>query len=286
MNALTIEAPAKINLYLAVGPKRPDGYHEITSVMQQIGLYDLVSVTRSPRASGKKIAVHCSDPAVPSDSRNIVWKCAEAFFEAFGIGEYDLFIDLEKHILSSAGLAGGSSDGAAALKALNLLFGVRADTGTLMRIGAKIGADIPFCLAGGTCLCRGIGERIAPLAVPAPSYAVLVAFPGGGISTHEAYRLLDEHPAPPAPAPDVLLDELLAGGMPRSLFNDFERVILPRHPGAPPLKDRMTALGASSVLMSGSGPAVFGLFPALSDARSARDALLAEGIPAWAAKPL
>ena len=215
MNALTIEAPAKINLYLAVGPKRPDGYHEITSVMQQIGLYDLVSVTRSPRASGKKIAVHCSDPAVPSDSRNIVWKCAEAFFEAFGIG-----------------------------------------------------------------------ERIAPLAVPAPSYAVLVAFPGGGISTREAYRLLDEHPAPPAPAPDVLLDELLAGGMPRSLFNDFERVILPRHPGAPPLKDRMTALGASSVLMSGSGPAVFGLFPALSDARSARDALLAEGIPAWAAKPL
>ncbi len=286
MNALTIEAPAKINLYLAVGPKRPDGYHEITSVMQQIGLYDLVSVTRSPRASGKKIAVHCSDPAVPSDSRNIVWKCAEAFFEAFGIGEYDLFIDLEKHIPSSAGLAGGSSDGAAALKALNLLFGVRADTGTLMRIGAKIGADIPFCLAGGTCLCRGIGERIAPLAVPAPSYAVLVAFPGGGISTREAYRLLDEHPAPPAPAPDALLDELLAGGMPRSLFNGFERVILPRHPGAPPLKNRMKALGASSVLMSGSGPAVFGLFPALSDARSARDALLAEGIPAWAAKPL
>ncbi|MBQ3706721.1 MAG: 4-(cytidine 5'-diphospho)-2-C-methyl-D-erythritol kinase [Clostridia bacterium] len=286
MNALTIEAPAKINLYLASVRKRPDGYHEIESVMQQIGLYDLVSVTRSPRASGKKIAVHCSDPAVPRDARNIVWKCAEAFFEAYGIGEYNLFIDIEKHIPSSAGLAGGSSDGAATLKALNLLFGVRAETEALMHIGAKIGADIPFCLAGGTCLCRGIGERITPLAIPKPSYAVLVAFPGSGISTAEAYRALDAHPAPATRTPDALLDELASGRMPASLFNDFERVILPRHPAASQLRDRMTALGASSVLMSGSGPSVFGLFPALSDAREAQGVLRSEGIPAWAVRPL
>ena len=286
MNVLTLEAPAKINLHLAVGAKRPDGYHEIESVMQEIDLCDLVSVTRAPRAAAQQIAVHCSDPAVPCDRRNIVWKCAEAFFRAYGIAEYDIFIDIEKHIPSSAGLAGGSSDGAATLKALNLLFGIRADRDRLMQIGASVGADIPFCLAGGTCLCRGIGERVTPLAVPKPSWAVLVAFPGGGISTSEAYRLLDASPAAEPSSPDALLAELRSGRLPSSLFNDFERVVLPRHPGAAALRERMSSLGASSVRMSGSGPSVFGLFPALSDARRARETLLADGIAAWTAKPL
>lgn len=286
MNVITIEAPAKINLYLAVGGKRPDGYHEIESVMQQIGLFDLVSVTRAPRAVGQRIAVHCSDPAVPCDRRNIVWKCAETFLARFGIAEYDLFIDIEKHIPSSAGLAGGSSDGAATLKALNLLFGTHADGTTLSQIGAEVGADIPFCLTGGTCLCRGIGERIAPLSVPKPSYAVLVAFPGGGVSTPEAYRLLDENPRAGSPSPALLIDELNAGLLPHALHNDFERVILPRHPDAVRLRDRIRSLGAASVLMSGSGPSVFGLFPAFADAVSARNALRSDGIPAWAAKPL
>ena len=283
MNVLTLEAPAKINLYLAVGAKRPDGYHEIESVMQQIGLYDLVSVTRAPRAAGRRIAVHCSDPAVPCDRRNIVWKCAEAFFRAFGIAEYDVFFDIEKHIPSSAGLAGGSSDGAAALRALNLLFGVRAERDRLMQIGASVGADVPFCLAGGTCLCRGIGDAVTPLALPKASHAVLVAFPGGGVSTPEAYRLLDEEPPSGSPAPDALLEELASGSLPTALFNDFERVVLPRHPAAADLRGRISRLGASSVLMSGSGPSVFGLFPALSDARRARDALLSDGVSAWAA---
>ncbi|MBO7403851.1 MAG: 4-(cytidine 5'-diphospho)-2-C-methyl-D-erythritol kinase, partial [Clostridia bacterium] len=197
MNVLTLEAPAKINLTLAVGAKRPDGYHEIESVMQQIGLCDLVSVTRAPRAAGQHIAVHCSDPTVPCDRRNIVWKCAEAFFGAFGIADYDIFIDIEKHIPSSAGLAGGSSDGAATLKALNLLFGIRADRERLMQIGASVGADIPFCLAGGTCLCRGIGEEISTLYFPAKeSLWCVIAKGEEGLSTPEIYRRYDEMPKP------------------------------------------------------------------------------------------
>ena len=155
MPTVTTEAPAKINLWLTVGEKRPDGYHEIESVMQSVSLCDLVSVTRRPGGRGKRIAVHCSDPALPADRRNIAWKCAEAFFAFAGIEAYDVFIDIEKHIPSSAGLAGGSADGAAVLSLLNRLFGVRAPLSALCETGAGVGADIPFCLAGGTQICRG-----------------------------------------------------------------------------------------------------------------------------------
>ena len=122
MNALTLEARAKINLYLDVKGKRADGYHEIESVMQALSLCDLVTVTRHPTPDGQHIAVTCSEPSVPTDRRNIVWKCAEAFFRRFSIESYDISINIEKHIPSAAGLAGGSSDGAATLKLLNLLF--------------------------------------------------------------------------------------------------------------------------------------------------------------------
>ena len=160
MPTITAEARAKINLWLAVGEKRPDGYHDIESVMQSVSLCDLVSVTRNPDRGEKKIAVHMSDPSLPTDRRNIVWKCAEAFFEASGIEEYDVFVAVEKHIPSSAGLAGGSADGAATLELLNRLFHGDLPTEDLCRIGAKVGADIPFCLTGGTQICRGKGEKL------------------------------------------------------------------------------------------------------------------------------
>ena len=296
MPTVTAEAYAKINLWLTVGEKRPDGYHDIESVMQQISLCDLVSVTRNPAEGRKKISVHCSDPAIPSDGRNIVWKCAEAFFEACGIDEYDVFIDIEKHIPSSAGLAGGSADGAATLLLLNERYRIHAPQDVLLSVGGKIGADIPFCLTGGMQLCRGKGEILEPLC-PSPDLhrtapllscaAVIVKSPALSVSTAEAYRMLDE--TPPSAARQILREEGFAqlreeirrGEIPGTLCNDFER-IAPREVFR--LKEKLLSLGAVSALMSGSGPSVFGLFPHITAAEAVRDALLAEGYGAWAVR--
>ena len=293
---LTTEAFAKINLWLTVGERRPDGYHDIESVMQQVSLPDLVSVTRNRDSDESGIAVHCSDPDIPTDRRNIVWKCAEAFFRHFGIERYGVYIDIEKHIPQAAGLAGGSADGAAALILLNELFGVRAARDTLCSIGAGVGADIPFCLMGGRYLCRGKGEILTPLRL-SPSAprsapirscaAVIVKSPALEVSTGEAYRMLDGIPPSPADAerrrtgPEALLGELRNGQIPRTLYNDFERVAPPQ---IFPIKEKLLSLGAASALMSGSGPSVFGLFGRFPDAEAARDALKEDGFDAWAVR--
>ena len=297
MPTITAQACAKINLWLTVGDRRPDGYHDIETVMQRVSLCDLVSVTRQPgNGAERSIRVHCSDPGVPTDERNIVWKCAEAFFEEFGIGAYRIFIDIEKHIPQAAGLAGGSADGAAALRLLNHLFGVRAPLDRLCTVGAKVGADIPFCLVGGLALCRGKGEIMTPVGVspsavqPAPIHtcaALIVKSPALSVSTGEAYRMLDEIPPSPSDAAvrqnglDALLDELRAGRIPLTLYNDFERVA---PDGVARLKDKIRSLGALSVLMSGSGPSVYGLFEHFREAEAARDVLVSEGFGAWAVR--
>ena len=296
MPTLTTEAYAKINLWLTVGEKRPDGFHEIETLMQRVSLCDHVSVTRNPARGEKKIAVHTGDPSLPEDRRNIAWRCAEAFFEACGIGEYDVFIDLEKHIPSAAGLGGGSSDGAATLRLLNDLYGIRAPSDVLCRIGAKVGADIPFLASGRMrCVCRGKGEILGPdvspeTSRPAPLHscaALIVKSPALSVSTAEAYRMLDET----APSDRLLREEgfgrlvgeIRAGEIPRTLYNDFERIA---PPGVSALKETLRFLGAVSVLMSGSGPSVYGLFPGLSEAEDARNALLSAGedTGAWAVR--
>ena len=258
MDSLTQNAYAKINLYLDVTGRRPDGYHDLLSVMQSVSLCDKVTVMRTEETG---IAVTCDDPAVPTDGKNIVVKCADAFFRRFGIGNPDIRIDIQKRIPSSAGLAGGSSDGAAVLRLLNELYGNPADTELLCVIGASVGADIPFCLIGGTCVCRGIGEILEPVPIPVPDYELLIAFPGEGVSTPAAFRLLDETPFTGSkPSHEAVLDDLRTGKLPRSLYNAFERAILPVHPGASALRKEIGKLGAEAVLMSGSGPSVFGLF--------------------------
>ncbi|MBQ5356148.1 MAG: 4-(cytidine 5'-diphospho)-2-C-methyl-D-erythritol kinase, partial [Clostridia bacterium] len=212
--------------------------------------------------------------------------------EACGIESYCIRIDIEKHIPQAAGLAGGSADGAATLKLLNLLFGIRASREFLRSVGAKVGADIPFCLAGGMALCRGKGEIITPVKVPPTAAirsgaALIVKSPALSVSTGEAYRLLDELPPSPADAVlrqtglDALLAELRKGRIPRTLYNDFERVA---PEGVARIKDIIRSLGALSVLMSGSGPSVYGLFEHFRDAEAARDALVSEGFGAWAVR--
>lgn len=254
-------AYAKINLYLDVKDKRPDGYHEIESVMQQVSLCDTVSITKNDYTGENRITVTCTDETIPTDRRNIVWKCAEAFFDAFSITEYDLSIHIVKRIPSAAGLAGGSSDGAAVLKLLNAAYDIHAPIDKLCEIGGKIGADIPFCLIGKTCICRGIGEILSPVEMPFQPFGVLIVFPGNGISTPEAYRRLDacEPDKHIHTISDVLLP-MQSGMTPLNLYNAFERAVFPVHEGAAYLRNRLLDLGAVTSLMSGSGPSVFGLF--------------------------
>lgn len=283
----TAEAYAKINLYLDVCDKRIDGYHNIESLMQQVSLSDTITVRKMPYMGENRIEITCDDYSVPTDKKNIVWKCAERFFDSFGINEYNISIDIVKRIPSSAGLAGGSSDGAVVLKLLNDAFDIHTSVEELCEIGVRVGADIPFCLVGGTCICRGIGEILTPVTLPKQNYYVLVAFPGGGVSTPEAYALLDKTLSDNTfHSTSVILSEIQNGEIPRSLYNAFERAILPTHSGARLLREKMASLGAVSVLMSGSGPSVFGIFEDEAVMQKALSSLAEDGYRVNACKPL
>lgn len=259
MRSLTTKAYAKINLYLDVCNLRPDGYHNIESIMQQISLCDRVTVEQL--AAGKGIKITCTDSAVPTDERNIVHKCAVRFFEHFGIEDYSIAIHIDKEIPSCGGLAGGSTDGAAVLKLLNELYGTKADESTLCEIGVKVGADIPFCIVGGTCICRGIGEILIPVEIAAPKYRVLISFPGEGIATPVAYKMLDtiDRTGNHVGIDDVLY-ALQNGEIPTKMYNAFELAVLPGHENAQLVKKIMIDSGAVSSMMSGSGSTIFGLF--------------------------
>lgn len=284
MNSLTTKAYAKINLYLDVCDLRPDGYHNIESLMQQVSLCDTVTVSRLDEGCG--ISIACTDPAVPTDGKNIVHKCAVRFFEHFGIENYSISIHIEKNIPSCGGLAGGSTDGAAVLKLLNQLYGTNADEGTLCEIGVKVGADIPFCVMGGTCVCRGIGEILTPVEIEQPKYQVLVSFPGEGISTPTAYKMLDELEKPAVHAGiDQVIASLQNGEIPTEMYNVFELAVLPNHENARLVKKTMLEAGAVSAMMSGSGSTIFGLFADEETMNSAACALQKLGFGSHSCTP-
>ncbi|MCL1952111.1 MAG: 4-(cytidine 5'-diphospho)-2-C-methyl-D-erythritol kinase, partial [Oscillospiraceae bacterium] len=176
-------AYAKINLLLDVTGKRPDGYHSVAMIMQSIDLHDTVTVEA---ASGPGIEIACNLPYIPTDRRNIAWKACEAF----GITE-GLKITLEKRIPGQAGLGGGSADAAAVLTALRDMFRPGMPDGALREIGARVGADVPFCLAGGCCLAEGIGELLTPLPCLPEEYEIEVLKPSAGVNTARAYAALD-----------------------------------------------------------------------------------------------
>ncbi|MGN1347167.1 MAG: 4-(cytidine 5'-diphospho)-2-C-methyl-D-erythritol kinase [Eubacteriales bacterium] len=256
----TVKSYAKINLYLKVGARRTDGYHDLTSVMQQVTLFDYVTVLRDTDTTERGVRIFCTDRLVPADDRNIAVRCAAAFMEKYGINS-EVSISIDKRIPVAAGLGGGSADGAAVLSIMNSLFDVNASLDELCAIGAGIGADIPFCLVGGTCTAGGIGEVLTPVKTPVLPYHILICNAGGGVSTAEAYAKLDELPEEEtAVTEEDVRNALQNGDLPQGLYNSFERVILPTHAEAAQIRRDMTAYGAGTVLMSGSGPSVFGLF--------------------------
>lgn len=276
---LKSKAYAKINLYLDVTGIRDNGYHNIKSIMQTVDLCDEITVERLDADTGtKQIGLTCSDPAVPTGEKNIAYKAAIAFFAEAGIESCSCRIHIGKHIPMEAGLAGGSTDAAAVLRLLNKLYGEPFDTDGLCRIGARLGADVPFCIVGGTCLCEGIGEMLTPLP-PMPDCHIVVARGGEGVSTPAAYGLIDERWNREFTASGGDYDSLYAAldggdicGMADSMYNIFEDVILPNHSVASRLKEIMQACSAAGAMMSGSGPSVFGVFESVDDAKKAADA--------------
>lgn len=276
MKKLSVLAPAKINLYLDVFARRADGYHDIESVMQTVSLFDRLTVIRNDTQDGKKISLSCRASGIPTDEKNLVWRAALRFFEMTQIETYDVAFILEKKIPSEAGLGGGSSDAAAALLALNRLYETALSLEELCALGAKLGADIPFCIKKGTVYATGIGD-VMTSAPPMPDCAFLIAKPKGkGISTAEAYRAIDALPAENGENSFGRFKEALNACdlslMSELLYNKFE-LVTPEHVGSAALKEKFLQTGAYGALMSGSGSAVFAIYPDIASARKAKDAL-------------
>ncbi len=281
MSALQINAYAKINLYLDVTGRLPNGYHELVTVMQSVSLYDTLTV--------EPVAEPCvqldTGGALPADDSNLVCRAAKAYFARSG-RPFGVRVSLEKRIPMQAGMGGGSADAAAMLKALNALDGNRFTERELCEIGAGIGADVPFCVVGGTRLCRGIGEIMQPIENRL-SGTLVSAIGGEGVSTPAAFAALDRRYGDfggRAGAPTALLEALrtgdIAAAAPR-FFNLFEEVIEPQRPFVGQIKAVMRAHGAQAAMMSGSGPSVWGLFARAEDAEGAKEALLAAGARAY-----
>jgi 4-diphosphocytidyl-2-C-methyl-D-erythritol kinase len=269
-------APAKLNLFLEVLGRRPDGYHNIESVMVAVNLHD--RLTFAPDATGR-ITLSCDDPSLPTGSENLVVKAAERLKRSRNCPSGAL-IRLEKQIPAQAGLGGGSSDAAATLVGLDLLWNLQTPPDQLDELAGEIGSDVAFFLHAPAALCRGRGERVEPLPLPHPFYFVLVC-PPSGLQTAEVYRHLIP-PEQPLPAQPVL--EALSLGDPaalgRSVFNRLQTVAEGIRPALAQVREALEAQRplVSGHLLSGSGTAYFGLCPNLDAARCAARALEKPGL--------
>ena len=253
----TIEkAPAKINLSLDVLGKRPDGYHEVEMVMTSVDLSDRIECQE---LSEDIIVIRSSAPFVPEDERNLAYQAAQVIKDRYQIKK-GVRIDILKEIPVAAGLAGGSSDAAAVIRALNRLWKLSLSREDMMEIGALIGSDVPFCVIGGTALAKGRGEKLEVLPAPPPCWVVL-AKPSVSISTADTYQALRLEGAP---HPDVRgMVKAIEGRdyqkLCHKLGNILETVTLAKVSDVDQIKTHMVQMGADGVLMSGSGPTVFGL---------------------------
>jgi 4-diphosphocytidyl-2-C-methyl-D-erythritol kinase len=272
MDTVTIHTPAKINLFLRVIGKRPDGYHDLYSLMCPVALYDTLSLDFG--VSG--ISVTCDHPGVPQDASNLAIRSVRLFLDAVFAGRcppgFGLSIHIEKKIPVGAGLGGGSSNAAAVLSALNHYFGQPLSTPALMALGARIGADVPFFIFGRPALAGGIGDRLDPFPHLAPWTALLV-YPNEAVSTAWVYKNLNLR----LTKDEKKLSKFHFDGrffnVDEHLVNDLEAVTERALPVVNEIKRLLLAHGAAGAMMSGSGSTVFGLFADTARAVSARTAL-------------
>ena len=275
MRSVSLPAFAKINLDLRVLGSRADGFHDLKTVFQSLALFDNVTVStrRGP------LALSCDEPDVPSDRRNLAWKAA-ALLHHVATGKTsaprDILIELRKRVPAQAGLGGGSANAAMTLLALNALWKLDLDIASLSRIAARLGADVPYFLIGGTALGLGRGDDIYPLADMPPVHVVILR-PGFGVATADAYRWFDEELRRPLKEPAA---RPVPPGWPAwstTLRNDLEAAVIKHHPAIGRIRQSLLDAGATFAAMSGSGSAVFGLFERRDAARRTANDLARPG---------
>ncbi len=270
MKKIKIDAHAKINLSLDVLKRREDGYHELEMIMQQLALKDVITIEE--RNSGFTLDSNSTD--IPLDSSNLVYKAYNILSEKFNIKK-GIHIYIEKNIPVAGGLAGGSTDAAAVLKGLNTLWQLNLSEEQLMDIGLRVGADVPYCIMGGTALARGIGEKLTKL----NSFSdrlILIANPGLNISTAYVYNNLKLDKITDRPQTKVMLEHIENGDtelVAKEMKNVLETVTIEEHPILNKIKEQMLMHGALGSLMSGSGPTIFGIFKDVNDMTRCEESL-------------
>lgn len=276
---MRILAPAKVNLFLRIVGRRADGYHLLDSVMAPVSLYDEIEVTAEVRNTRRShIRVTCDDPAIPADRSNLAHRAAALICRTAGL-RTRITISLRKQIPAGAGLGGGSSDAAAVLTALNHLLDLKLTPDRLSRLAVRLGADVPFFLAGGAARVSGIGEVVTRLPRLPRRWLTLVV-PCFSVSTVWAYQEFDLLTRDaPVDTEAAWAPSFEAGRWPNpsAFVNDMERAVLPVHPSLTEQKDCLRSLGARAALMSGSGSAVFGVFTNRAAAARAAAALSGSG---------
>lgn len=270
METLTIDAYAKVNLGLDVVRRLENGYHEVKMIMQTVGIFDTLILTKQE----KGIQIITDSGEIPANEDNLIYKAAKLLQTACGIEE-GVSIELRKRIPVAAGMAGGSTDAAAVLKGMNQLFALGLSEEQLQKEGVKLGADIPYCIIGGTALSEGIGEQLTKLP-SAPDCFVLVAKPDISVSTKYVYQNLQLEKIDKHPDIDGMVAAIKAGslkGVTDRMDNVLETVTQKEYPVIGALKDFMEANGAIKALMSGSGPTVFGIYEDKEKAEVAKEKL-------------
>ncbi len=272
MEQLKEKAYAKINLSLDVVKRRDDGYHEVKMIMQTIGIYDEITIEKCEK--GIYVTVSMGEDfkgeSLSGDENNLVYKAAKLIMDSYGMKE-GVKIHLEKRIPMAAGMAGGSTDAAAVFRGMNQLFALNMDAEQMKKMAVKIGADVPYCIEGGTMLSEGIGEILTPLK-QAPDFKLLIAKPDISVSTKYVYENLDLQAVKKHPDVDGMVFAIENGdrdGILKRMENVLENVTLNQYPVIREIKTWMMENGAQNALMSGSGPTVFGIY---KDQKSAEEA--------------
>lgn len=280
---MKVKAAAKINIMLDILKKLENGYHSLFMIMQSVGLYDTVSVEKNDL---NRIVIKCDTDGVPCNEKNIAYKCAEAFFNSCSTEDKGITIEIEKAIPMVAGIAGGSADGAAVLYCLNKIYSTNLSEKELCEIGAKVGADIPFSLVGGTAVALGTGTILAPVNDLPKCYIVLVK-PDQDVSTPEAYALFDSLSRVRHLDRESMIDAVSNGDYEKICNlcgNVFEQAV--EVPKRPHIKGVMRKCGADACCMSGSGPTVYGIFSDKSKAEEAYKKLLKKYDKVYLCKPV
>lgn len=259
MDSIRLKARAKINLGLDVLGKREDGYHEVRMVMQTIGIYDRLILTKIPE---EEIRITSNLAFLPVNENNLIYKAIKLLKDEYHfLG--GVSVDLNKFIPVAAGMAGGSTDAASTMFGVNKLFGLNLSMGKMMELGVRLGADVPYCVMRGTALAEGIGEKLTRI-TPVPHMWILIAKPQINVSTRLVYEQLDMGGIQKHPDIDGIIRAIEAQDVVRiaqSMGNVLENVTVPLYPVIETIKQDMLSHGAINAMMSGSGPTVFGIFP-------------------------